>query len=110
MKGLNQVSDTMTVGVVGTGKMGKPMTENLLKAGYQVVVHNRSQKSVDALVKAGATNGGSPALVAKEADIIITSLPDPNAVREVYLRATTGLSRMHGRARSMSTRARSILD
>lgn len=75
----------VTVGLIGTGKMGKPMTENLLKAGFSVVVHNRSQGSVEQLIKAGATNGGSPKGVADAADVILTSLPDPAAVRDVYL-------------------------
>lgn len=78
-------TSSTTVGLIGTGKMGRPMALNLIKAGYAVVVHNRSQDSVNALVGAGATNGGSPKGVAEHADVIITSLPDPSAVRDVYL-------------------------
>lgn len=74
-----------SVGVVGTGKMGKPMTRNLIKAGYDVHVHNRSQAPVEDLVKDGAHNAGSPKGIANAADVIITSLPDPAAVQEVYL-------------------------
>ena len=73
------------VGVIGLGKMGLPITRNLLKAGYGVTIHNRSRSSVDTLVAEGAVDGGSAAGVAGAADVIITSLPDPNAVRDVYL-------------------------
>jgi len=79
------MTDKTRVGLIGTGKMGKPMAENLLKAGFPLVVHNRSQESVNALVAAGATNGGSSKGVAAAADVVITSLPDPAAVRDVYL-------------------------
>lgn len=77
-------SQQITVGVIGLGKMGKPMTRNLLKAGFTVVVHNRSQASTAEMVSAGAVDGGSPKGVADKADVVITSLPDPNAVKSVY--------------------------
>ncbi|MEJ7900234.1 MAG: NAD(P)-dependent oxidoreductase [Thermomicrobiales bacterium] len=73
------------VGVIGLGKMGQPITRNLLKKGFTVVVHNRSSSATDKLVGEGATDGGSARGVAEQADVIITSLPDPNAVRAVYL-------------------------
>ncbi|MEJ7838434.1 MAG: NAD(P)-dependent oxidoreductase [Thermomicrobiales bacterium] len=72
------------VGVIGLGKMGKPITRNLLKAGFAVSVFNRSQASVDELVADGATDGGSAAGVSSNADVVFTSLPDPVAVRDVY--------------------------
>jgi 3-hydroxyisobutyrate dehydrogenase len=77
----------ITVGVIGLGKMGKPITRNLLKAGFPVVVHNRSTSATEELVAAGATDGKNPRGVAEAADVIITSLPDPAAVRKVYLEA-----------------------
>jgi 3-hydroxyisobutyrate dehydrogenase len=75
----------ITVGVIGLGKMGKPIARNLLKAGFTVVVHNRSNGATQEIVAEGATDGGSPQGIAEAADIIITSLPDPSAVRKVYL-------------------------
>jgi len=82
------MSDTGTrVGVIGLGKMGQPMTRNLLKKGFAVVVHNRSAAPTEKLVGEGATDGDSPNGVASQADVIITSLPDPPAVRSVYLDA-----------------------
>ena len=78
------------VGVIGLGKMGKPISRNLLKAGFPVAVFNRSRAAIDELVAEGATDGGSVADVAASTDIVFTSLPDPVAVRDVYL-SETGL-------------------
>ncbi|MCM8750592.1 NAD(P)-dependent oxidoreductase [Thermomicrobiaceae bacterium CFH 74404] len=75
----------MRVGVIGLGKMGKPMTRNLLKAGFTVVVHNRSRGPVDELAREGAVAAWSPAEVAQQADVVVTSLPTPASVEEVYL-------------------------
>ena len=65
-----------TIGFIGLGLMGRPMAKNLLKAGYPVVVHNRSRGPVDDLVAAGATAASSPADVARQATRIITMVPD----------------------------------
>ncbi|MGI8485823.1 MAG: NAD(P)-dependent oxidoreductase [Thermomicrobiales bacterium] len=74
----------MEVGVIGLGKMGKPIVSNLLKAGFSVTIHNRSRAAVDELVGEGAKDGKSPHGVASVADVIVTSLPDPASVRDVY--------------------------
>ena len=55
-----------TIGVIGLGKMGKPIAHHTLKAGYRVVVHNRSQSSVEELVDAGATKASTPREVASK--------------------------------------------
>jgi len=73
------------IGFIGLGKMGRPMTRNLLKAGYEVVVHNRSRAPVEELAAEGAVPAESPVEVARQVDMVITSLPDPAAVRQVYL-------------------------
>lgn len=78
-------SESTRVGVIGLGKMGKPIARNLIKAGFAVVVHNRSSASTETIVAEGATDGGSPKGVAEQTDVVITSLPDPAAVRAVYL-------------------------
>ncbi len=71
------------VGFIGLGLMGRPMALNLLRAGFPLVVHNRSQGPVDALVEAGATPAASPAEVAARSEVIITMLPDSPDVRKV---------------------------
>jgi 2-hydroxy-3-oxopropionate reductase len=70
-----------TVGFVGLGIMGKPMAENLLEAGYDLVAHNRTRHKAEELD--GATVADSPKEVAQNSDIIITMLPDSPQVEEV---------------------------
>lgn len=71
------------VGFVGLGIMGKPMARNLMKAGYEIVVHNRSRGPVDELAAEGAGAAESPREVAEKSDVVITMLPDSPQVREV---------------------------
>ncbi len=66
----------MKLGYIGLGLMGKSMARNLLKAGYEVTVHNRSRGAVAELVAEGATEARSPKEVAANADIIFLNLPD----------------------------------
>lgn len=63
--------------------MGAPMARNLLAAGYDVVAWNRSPGPLEALVEAGARSADGPAVVAAEAEILVTILSDDAAVREV---------------------------
>jgi 2-hydroxy-3-oxopropionate reductase len=71
------------VGFIGLGLMGKPMVLNLLKKGFTVVAHSRSQGPVDAVVTAGAVRACSPSEVAAQSDVIITMVPDSPDVRMV---------------------------
>lgn len=75
----------MRIGLIGLGIMGRPMARNLLKGGFELVVHNRSRAPVDELVaeSASVTAAGSPREVAEQADIVITMLPDSPDVRAV---------------------------
>src|SRR5215831_3570406 len=75
------------IGFIGLGIMGKPMAKNLLKAGFPLVVHNRSRAKVDELVKDGAAGAGSPREVASNADVVITMLPNSPDVEQVALGA-----------------------
>ncbi|WP_435178547.1 NAD(P)-dependent oxidoreductase [Halorussus sp. AFM4] len=74
-----------TIGFVGLGIMGLPMAKNLLDAGYPVVGHNRSDEPVEELVDYGGTDGGSPAGVAEESDVVLLCLPDSPDVERVVL-------------------------
>src|SRR3954470_9256341 len=76
-----------TIGVIGLGKMGKPIARNLLQAGHRVVVHNRSQAAVEELVAAGATKASTPREVASKCMFVITSLPDAPTAEAVCLGA-----------------------
>ena len=77
----------LKVGYIGLGLMGKPMARNILKAGFPLVVHNRSRAAVDELVAEGATAAWTPAEVARQVDIVITNLPDSPDVEHVALGA-----------------------
>ena len=73
-----------TIGFIGLGIMGKPMARNLLKAGYPLVVHNRSRVAVDELSKEGAQPAASSKEVAARSEVLITMLPDSPDVELVY--------------------------
>jgi 2-hydroxy-3-oxopropionate reductase len=73
------------IGFIGLGIMGKPMARNLIKAGFPLVVHNRSRAKVDELVKEGATAATSPREVAASVDVMITMLPNSPDVEQVAL-------------------------
>ncbi len=73
------------IGFIGLGIMGRPMCANLLKAGYQLTVWNRSQPGIDEVVGYGAQAGESPAAVAAASDVIITIVTDSPDVEAVVL-------------------------
>jgi 2-hydroxy-3-oxopropionate reductase len=72
-----------TIGFIGLGLMGRPMAKNLLKAGFPLIVHSRSQGPVDDLVSSGARRASSPGEVARQATRIVTMLPDSPDVEQV---------------------------
>jgi 3-hydroxyisobutyrate dehydrogenase len=73
----------MRIGFIGLGAMGLPMTANLLAAGHEVRVGSRSRPPVDAAVSLGAHDGGSPAGVARDSDVVIMCLPNSPDVATV---------------------------
>jgi len=75
----------LKVGYIGLGLMGKSIARNILKAGFPLVVHNRSRTAVDELVAEGATPAFSPAEVAAQVDVSFTDLPDTPDVELVAL-------------------------
>jgi 2-hydroxy-3-oxopropionate reductase len=73
------------IGFIGLGLMGKPMARNLHKAGYRLVVHNRSRGPVDELAAEGMTPADSPREVTGQSDAVILMLSDTPAVERVLL-------------------------
>ncbi|GAA5534150.1 NAD(P)-dependent oxidoreductase [Deinococcus aluminii] len=71
--------------LIGTGRMGRPVAENLLRAGVPLTVYNRSAASLAALGELGARVAGSAAEAAAEGELIITLLPQGGVVTEVLL-------------------------
>jgi 2-hydroxy-3-oxopropionate reductase len=74
---------TETVGFIGLGIMGRPMARNLIKAGFDLVVYNRSPRPMEELAAEGARIGGSPRDVAAGSDVTILMLPDSPDVESV---------------------------
>lgn len=74
-----------SVGFVGIGKMGRPMVERLVAAGFDVHIFNRSRAAV-----AGARTASSAREVAEKSDVVLTALPTPAAVEEVYAELAAG--------------------
>ncbi len=75
----------LKIGYIGLGLMGKSIARNILKAGFPLVVHNRSRAAVDELVAEGASAAFSPSEVASQVDVIFTNLPDTPDVEMVAL-------------------------
>lgn len=78
-------SEFKKIGFIGLGVMGKPMSKNLLKAGYEVVALDIHKKDLDEVVAAGAKAADSPKAVAEQVPLVITMLPNSPQVREVVL-------------------------
>lgn len=75
----------MKIGFIGLGIMGKPMSKNLLKQGYDLVVCDVVQPAVAEVVQCGAAAAPTPKEVAAQSDIIITMLPNSPHVTQVVL-------------------------
>ena len=72
-----------SVGFIGLGLMGRPMAANLLKAGYELTVWNRTASRADALVAAGAKRAATPREAAAASEVLITIVSDPPALEAV---------------------------
>jgi 3-hydroxyisobutyrate dehydrogenase len=73
------------IGFIGLGIMGSGMARNLLKAGFEVRVWNRSHAKMDALVPDGAITTATPAQLAADSALIITCVSDSPDVEQVVL-------------------------
>ena len=71
------------VGLIGLGLMGHPMGANLLKAGHELTVWNRTASRGDDLVAQGANRAASPREVAAASEVVLTIVSDPPAVESV---------------------------
>lgn len=79
------------VGFVGLGIMGGPMAANILKAGFDLTVYNRTSGKTAPLVEAGAIAAQSPADVAARCDVIVSCVTNSQDVLEVLLDETRGV-------------------
>ena len=76
---------TTKIGFIGLGIMGKPMSKNLIKAGYSLVVPDRNPEVAAELVALGAETASTAKAIAEQCDVIITMLPNSPQVQEVVL-------------------------
>jgi 2-hydroxy-3-oxopropionate reductase len=89
------MTPVLKVGYIGLGLMGKSIARNILKAGFPLVVHNRSRQAVAELVGEGAAAADSPAEAAAAVDVVFTNLPDTPDVELVVLGAQGILEGAH---------------
>jgi 3-hydroxyisobutyrate dehydrogenase len=67
----------MKVGFIGTGHMGNPLVRHLLRAGNELVVHDLRQESTANLIELGAAWAENARVVARQSEVVFTSLPGP---------------------------------
>jgi 3-hydroxyisobutyrate dehydrogenase-like beta-hydroxyacid dehydrogenase len=79
------MSDKKRIGWIGLGKMGVPMSKNLVKKGYSVTVYNRTKEKTKELVAEGAKVADSPKALAADSDVIISMISDDPALEEVSI-------------------------
>lgn len=84
----------LKLGWIGLGNMGIPMATNLLKAGFDVAVFNRTKDKEQVLIEAGASSADSPKQLIESCDVVFTMLSDDNAVKAVF-EGTSGLLAGH---------------
>ena len=72
------------LGWIGLGNMGNPMVKNLLKAGYEVAVFNRTKSKETELINAGATSVNSPEQLIATCDVVFTMLSNDEAVKNIF--------------------------
>jgi 3-hydroxyisobutyrate dehydrogenase-like beta-hydroxyacid dehydrogenase len=75
----------MRIGFIGLGKMGSAMARNLLRAGHQVAVYNRSREKAEALASEGARAADSAADACRDSQAVMTMLADDRAVEQIVL-------------------------
>jgi len=74
----------LQLGWIGLGNMGTPIVKNLLKAGFKVIVYNRTKEKENELIQSGATTAEDPKQLAQQCDIIMTMVSDDEAVKQIY--------------------------
>ena len=75
----------MKLAVLGLGTMGAPMADNLIKAGFEVTVHNRTRSREEPLEQLGAARAKSPAAAAADAEIVLSCVSDTPDVESILL-------------------------
>ena len=77
------IGSIQNIGVIGLGRMGEAIANNILKSGFNLVVYNRTPEKTHALVQSGAISAASPKEAAAKSDVLLTSLRDDRALLDV---------------------------
>jgi 2-hydroxy-3-oxopropionate reductase len=77
------MSERKVIGFVGVGVMGNPISKHLIALGHDVLVYDKSEAAVKAMVEAGARAGKDLQDVVNQAPIVFTSLPTPAVFTQV---------------------------
>src|SRR5260370_41480971 len=104
--------DNVTVGFVGLGTMGGRMAANVQSAGFKLIVHDLHRQAASHHLADGAVWADSPAALARQADVIFSSLPEPSDVEAVALGPDGLIAGIQPRAAyfDLSTNSPSVLE
>src|ERR1700756_2979763 len=72
------------IGWIGLGKMGIPMSGSLIRAGFPVIVYNRSKEKEEYLKTMGAGVASSPAALIQQTDVVIVMVTDDKAINDIF--------------------------
>lgn len=76
--------NTVKIGWIGLGKMGIPMSQQLIRAGYPLSVYNRSKDKEEAFKTQGIGTVASPALLLEEVDVVFIMVSDDKAINDIF--------------------------
>ena len=79
-----KISKTTKIGWIGLGAMGKLMAQNLINAGYNLTVYNRTRSKEKALVEMGASTASTPSEVLDSSDVVFLMVADDNSTEKVF--------------------------
>lgn len=75
---------TKQIGWIGLGKMGIPMSQRLINAGYPVTVYNRNKKKEEELKAQGATTAATPAQLLEQTEVVVIMVSDDRAIQDIF--------------------------
>src|SRR5260221_14768585 len=78
------ISQNSTIGFIGLGAMGQLMARRLLNSGFKLVAYDHTSRKSEALVITGAVPAPSVRQLARKSEVIISCLPNDDAVMSVY--------------------------
>lgn len=106
------IGQELKIGFIGLGRMGRAMALNLCRKGFKLVVYDINPKAVQALVSAGARGGTDIADATRDADVVITMLPNSAIVLDAIAGTNGVLANARARAivMDMSTVAPEVTD